>query len=449
MFESILIANRGEIAVRIIRACRELGVRSIAVYSEADANSLHVRLADKAVCIGPPPARDSYLHVPNLIEAAMISGADAIHPGYGFLAENANFAEVTERCNLKFVGPPAHVIEQMGDKAAARRLMAGAGVPIVPGSTDLVKDDTQAVAEAAELGYPVIIKAAAGGGGRGMRICQNETELLKGLAAARTEAEAAFGRGDLYLEKYVTEPRHVEVQLLADAHGTILHLWDRDCSIQTARHQKMLEEAPSTLPTNIRSKLGEAAVKGARAAGYVNAGTMEFLVDNRNNFYFMEMNTRIQVEHPVTEMVTGVDLVKEQIRIAAGEKLKLRQKNIRWTGHAIECRLTAEDPARRFAPSSGTLTDYLPPGGPGVRVDSHLYPGYEVPPFYDSLLAKIIVHAANRDEAIRKMERALSECVLEGIRTTKPFHERILANQFFRRGEVFTNFIQRRMAVDV
>jgi len=447
VFDRVLIANRGEIAVRIIRACRELGVRTIAVYSAADADSLHVRLADKALCIGPPPARDSYLNVPNLIEAAVITGADAIHPGYGFLAENANFAEVVERCKLKWIGPPASAIEQMGDKASARNLMAGAGVPIVPGSRELVKSNEQAASEARELGYPVIIKASAGGGGKGMRACQNESELLKGMAAARAEAEAAFGSGDLYLEKYIAEPRHVEVQLLADAHGNTVHLWDRDCSIQTARHQKMLEEGPSRLPTNTRSKLGEAAVKGARAVGYTNAGTMEFLVDHRNNFYFMEMNTRIQVEHPVTEMITGIDLVKEQIRVAAGEKLSFRQRNIHWTGHAIECRITAEDPGRSFAPSAGKVTNYLPPGGPGVRMDSHLYPGYEVPPFYDSLLAKIVVHGADRDEAIRRMERALSECVLEGVRTTRPFHERILANQFYRRGEVFTNFIQRRMDV--
>jgi len=446
LFKRVLIANRGEIAVRIIRACQELDIETVAVFSEADRDSLHVRLADQAICIGPPPARDSYLNTANIISAAFITGAQAIHPGYGMLAENPSFAEICERVNIKFIGPTSQVIEKMGNKAEARRLMKEAEVPIIPGTEGTISSEREAINFAHEVGYPVIIKAAAGGGGRGMRIAQTDSELVQALNTARSEADAAFGNGDLYIEKYLEEPRHVEVQILADEHGHVVHLGERDCSLQTNRHQKMLEESPCiALSPSLRNRLGETAVRAAKAIGYTNAGTVEFLLGNKNDFYFIEMNTRLQVEHPVTEMVTGIDIVKEQLRIAAGERLGYRQRDVRFTGHAIECRITAEDPKKGFAPSVGKITDYHLPGGIGVRVDSHLYVGYEVPPFYDSLLAKVICHGHNRHEAIKRMERALNEMVIEGVKTTLPFHRRVLANAFFRKGEVYTNFVKRRM----
>lgn len=445
MFRRILIANRGEIAVRVVRACRELDIETVAVYSDADRDSLHVRMADQAVCIGPAAPRDSYLNTANIISAAIITGAEAIHPGYGFLAENPSFAEICERVNIKFIGPSSHVIERMGNKAEARKLMMASEVPTVPGTDGTITNEKDALAAARSFGYPLIIKASAGGGGRGMRIVQNDSELLQGLNTARSEAEAAFGNGDVYIEKYIEEPRHIEIQILADEYGHVVHLGERDCSIQTARHQKLLEESPCVaLAPSLRNRIGEAAIRAAKAVGYTNAGTVEFLLGPRD-FYFMEMNTRIQVEHPVTEMVTGIDLVKEQIRVAAGERLGYRQRDIHLEGHAIECRITAEDPKRRFAPSSGTINQFHQPGGIGVRVDTHLYSGYTVPPYYDSLLAKIICYGNNRHEATKRMERALNETTIDGVKTTLPFHRSILSNAFFRKGEVYTNFIKRRM----
>jgi len=447
MFNKILIANRGEIAVRVIRTCREMGIHTVAVHSVADNEALHVKLADQAVCVGPGPARESYLSIANIVSAAAITGAEAIHPGYGFLAENSSFAEICERVGIKFIGPTVTAIDSMGNKAAAREAMKEAGVPIIPG-TEVLRDEREAITAARKIGYPVIIKASAGGGGKGMRVVHAESELPSQLSTARMEAEAAFGNGEVYMEKYLIEPRHVEVQILADEHGNVIHLGERDCSVQTARHQKMLEESPcAILNESTRKKLGEAAVKGARAVNYHNAGTIEFLVTDKGEFYFMEMNTRIQVEHPVTEMVTGVDLIREQLRVAAGEKLLLRQKDVRLNGHCIECRLTAEDPDRNFAPASGKIARFDPPGGPGIRVDSHIYSGYTVPPYYDSLLVKILAHAPTRDEAIAKMDRALLETRLEGVATTLPFHRRILANEYFRRAEVATDFLARRMNV--
>jgi acetyl-CoA carboxylase biotin carboxylase subunit len=448
MFSKILIANRGEIAVRIIRTCREMGIQTVAVYSQADADSLHVKLADQAVCIGPGAAKESYLNIANIVSAAAITGAEAIHPGYGFLAENSSFAEICERVGIKFIGPSPAVIDAMGNKASARDKMVQAGVPIIPG-TSALKDEREAFDFAAEMGYPVIIKASAGGGGRGMRVVQSEDEMLTQLATAKAEAEAAFANSEVYLEKYLIEPRHIEVQILADEHGEVVHLGERDCSVQTARHQKMLEESPCIfIPSSTREALGETAVRGAKAVGYQNAGTIEFLVSKTGEFFFMEMNTRIQVEHPVTELVSGIDLIKEQLRIAAGEPLGYTQKDIKLEGHAIEVRLTAEDPTRNFAPSSGTIEYFDPPGGLGVRVDSHVRSGYKVPPYYDSLLVKILVHAPTRDQAIAKMERALGETRMQGVPTTLAFHEKILANEYFRRGEIATDFLARRMTND-
>lgn len=445
MFKKILIANRGEIAVRVIRACRELGIATVAVYSEADRDSLHVKMADEAYCIGPAPSSKSYLNKANIIAAAEVSGADAIHPGYGFLAENANFAQICRDCGITFIGPPPEAIEKMGDKAVARETMIKAGVPVVPGTEGAVEDIDEARRIAEEIGYPVMIKAAAGGGGKGMRIAHNSHDLEKALQTARAEAEAAFGNPAVYLEKYVEEPRHIEFQILADHYGNVIYLGERDCSLQR-RNQKLVEEAPSTaLTPELRRKMGEMAVRAAQAVGYTNAGTVEFLLDKHNNFYFIEMNTRIQVEHPVTEMVTGIDLVKEQIRIAAGEPLAWRQEDITINGWSIECRINAEDPARNFMPCPGKIEIYHPPGGPGVRVDSAAYQGYVIPPYYDSMVGKLIVWGRNRDEAIARMERALREFVIEGVKTTIPFHLRIMENAFFRRGEVYTNFIQRRM----
>ncbi|MGQ9497864.1 MAG: acetyl-CoA carboxylase biotin carboxylase subunit [Desulfotomaculales bacterium] len=447
MFDKLLIANRGEIAVRVIRACRELGIKTVAVYSEADRNALHVSMADEAFCIGPPPAAKSYLNITGIISVAEVTGADAIHPGYGFLAENAAFAEVCESCGITFVGPPVTALEVMGAKARARESVAAAEVPVVPGSGGVVTAK-EAVEVAEEIGYPVLIKASAGGGGRGMRIAHHREDLLQALQTAQAEAQAAFGNPDVYIEKYIEEPRHIEVQVLGDRYGKIIHLGERDCSVQR-RNQKLLEEAPSPAVTPaLRQQLGEAAVRAARSVGYYNAGTVEFLLDRNNNFYFIEMNARIQVEHPVTEMVTGLDLVKEQIRIAAGEPLTLNQEDIAINGWAIECRINAEDAWRDFAPCPGRVTAYLPPGGPGVRVDSALYQGYEVTSYYDSLLAKLIVWGKDRREAIARMERALGEFIIEGVATTIPFHQRVVNNAFFRRGEVYTNFVRRRVFVE-
>jgi len=445
MFKKVLIANRGEIAVRIIRACHELGIRTVAVYSEADRNSLHVKLADEAFCIGPPPATESYLNIPNILATAEILGVDAIHPGYGFLAENAQFAEICSDLKIAFIGPGAEVIRRMGDKAQARQAMLKAGVPVIPGSDGAVNGEREILQVAQSIGFPLMLKAAAGGGGRGMRVVHTREDLRAALQVAQREAEAAFGNGQLYIEKYVDEPRHVEVQILADSHGSIIHLGSRDCSVQR-RHQKLLEESP---PPRLREKtlsaLARAATRAAGSIHYTNAGTVEFLVDAQDNIYFMEMNTRIQVEHPVTEMVTGLDLVKEQIRIAAGERLPLGQRDVTFHGHAVECRINAEDPRQDFRPAPGTITTFFPPGGPGVRVDTHAYAGYTIPPHYDSLIAKLVVWGPTREDALVRMRRALTEFEIGGVPTTIPFHLRVLDNAFFRKGEVYTNFVQRRI----
>ncbi len=444
MFNKVLIANRGEIAVRVIRACRDLGIRTAAVYSEADRDALHVRLADEAFCIGPPAARDSYLHIPNIIATAELLGADAIHPGYGFLAENPHFAEICQDCKITFIGPPPEAIHKMGDKAAARQMMRKAGIPVVPGSPGPVRDEAAALAVARTTGYPLLIKAAAGGGGRGMRVVQSPADLRGAFAAAGQEAAAAFGSAELYIEKYLTEPRHIEVQILADGRGNVVAIGERDCSIQR-RHQKLLEESPAVgLSPRLRRALLRAAVRAATVVGYVNAGTVEFLVEGTNHLYFIEMNTRIQVEHPVTEMVTNIDLVKEQIKIAAGERLSL-PREIEAHGHAIECRINAEDPARDFLPSPGQITAFIPPGGPGIRVETHAFTGYTIPPYYDSLIAKVIAWGRDRDEAIARMRRALGEFDIGGIQTTIPFHLQVLDNAFFRKGEVYVNYVQRRI----
>lgn len=444
MFNKILIANRGEIALRIIRACRELGVKSVLVYSQADADSLPVRLADEAVCIGPPPPNKSYLVIERIISVAEICDVDAIHPGYGFLAENAHFAEVCKACNITFIGPSAEQIRGMGDKSVARKTMKKAGVPITPGSDGLIKNEEEAVAFAKKLKFPVIIKASAGGGGRGMRIAHNDASLVQSYHAARSEAENAFGNGDLYMEKFLVNPRHIEFQILADNHGNIIHLGERDCSVQR-RNQKLIEESPSpALTAKLRERMGKAAVRAAKAVGYTNAGTVEFLLAG-GEFYFMEMNTRIQVEHPVTEMVTGVDLVKEQIKIAAGEKLSYQQKDIKSTGHAIECRINAEDPARNFTPNPGALTSYIPSGGIGVRIDSHCFSGYKIQPYYDSMIAKLIVYGANRNDALKRCNRALHEFIIEGVKTTIPFAQSIINNKEFMSGKYNTGFIEKFM----
>jgi len=448
VFKKILIANRGEIAVRIIRTCRELRIPTVAVYSQADRDCLHVRLADEAVCIGPPPNKDSYLNIPNLMQAALNTGADAVHPGYGNLSEVAAFAENCEACSIKFIGPSADTIRRMQDKAAARRTMREAGIPVIPGSDGVVEGEQDAVRTAESLGYPILIKAAMGGGGRGIRVAHNEDDLTRSLRIAQSEAQAAFGRRDVYLEKYVEEPRHVEFQIVADEHGEVVHLGERECSIQTGKHQKLVEESPCVaLGRRLRHQMGETAVRAARAVSYVNAGTVEFMVDREDRFHFLEMNTRIQVEHPVTEMVTGRDLVREQIRISYGHKLGVHQRDVKSNGHAIECRITAEDPANHFLASSGTVRALHLPGGPGIRVDTHLYPGYTVPPFYDALLAKLIAWAPTRAEAIVRAERGLRELQIDGLKTTIPLHLEVLANAYFRRGEIATNFLQRRMGL--
>lgn len=443
MFNKILIANRGEIAVRIIRACREMGIQTVAVYSEIDRNSLHVDLADQAVCIGPARARDSYLNMKNIISATVLSGAEAIHPGFGFLAENSKFAEMCRECKINFIGPSPEVIEAMGNKARARQMMLGAGVPVVPGVDGVLKDFDHARKASQKIGYPVMLKASAGGGGRGIRIVRNPEELKKAYDSAKNEAKAAFNDDSLYLEKYLEEPRHIEIQILADHHGNVLHLGERDCSIQR-RNQKVIEEAPSTFLTpELRKKMGEVAVRAAKTVGYQNAGTVEFLVDKNGDFYFMEMNTRIQVEHPVTEMVTGIDIVQEQLKIAFGEKLKISQDDVRIKGHALECRINAENPSLGFRPSPGLASIILWPGGSGVRLDSALYNGYKIPPTYDSMIAKLIVYGQDRTEAIHKMRRALDEMIIEGIDTNIEFLFKILEHEKFINGEIDTSFIAR------
>jgi acetyl-CoA carboxylase, biotin carboxylase subunit len=445
MFKKILIANRGEIALRVICACRELGIRTVAVYSEADENSLHVRFADEDVCIGPARSADSYLSVPAIISAAEITGADAIHPGYGFLSESAYLAEVCEACHIKFIGPSPNVIRLLGDKARARRAMKKAGVPVLPGSDGPVESEERAVRIAKDLGYPIIVKAVAGGGGRGMRVIRAAGELGKALKTAQREAEAAFGVGDVYLEKYVEHPRHVEFQVLGDHHGAVVHLGERECSIQR-RHQKLLEEAPSVAVTEkMRRKLGSTVVDAARAVQYTNAGTFEFLLDDKQNFYFLEVNTRVQVEHPVTEFITGVDIVKEQIRIAAGERLSFKQGDVTFNGHSIECRINAEDPDT-FAPSPGVIHAFSVPGGPGVRVDTFAHSECTVSPYYDSMIAKIIVHGRDRQEAIARMRRTLEMTVIDGIKTSIPLHLKILADPDFVAGRLSTSFMERYVA---
>ncbi len=442
MFSKILIANRGEIALRIIRACKDMNIRTVAVYSEADRNSLHVRFADEAVCIGQAKSSLSYLNIPAIISAAEITDVEAIHPGYGFLAENPHFAEICESCHITFIGPTADNMRMMGDKMAARASMLKAGLPIVSGSTGAIKTKEEAIKIAKKIGYPVIIKAAAGGGGKGMRISHNDISLASNLIVAQQEAEANFGNPEVYIEKYIEKPRHIEIQLLGDKYGHIVYLGERDCSIQR-RHQKLLEESPSpALDVKLRKKIGELAAKGAKSVNYVNAGTMEFLLDSKNNFYFMEMNTRIQVEHPVTEMVTGIDLIKEQIRIASGEKIKFQQDQIQVRGAAIECRINAEDPDNNFMPSPGKIESLALPGGPGVRLDTHIYQGYEIPPFYDSLIAKVITFGKTREEAIKIMRRALSEFYIFPIKTTIPFHLALLENPLFLKGDISTHFAE-------
>jgi acetyl-CoA carboxylase biotin carboxylase subunit len=441
MIQKILIANRGEIALRIVRACRELGIKTLAVYSEADVQSLHVQLADEAICIGGAKSSDSYMRADRIISAAEIADVDAIHPGYGFLSENSKFAEQCESCNIRFIGPKSQTIKIMGDKAVARQTVAKAGVPTVPGSDGPIDSESEAIKVARKIGYPIIIKAVAGGGGRGMRIAHNDVSFAKEYHTARAEAEKTFNNASVYIEKYIQNPRHIEFQILADAHGNVVHLGERDCSVQR-RHQKLIEESPSPfLKPDLRKKMGKAAVRAAAAAGYENAGTIEFIVDSQGDFFFIEMNTRIQVEHPVTEEITGIDLVKEQIRIASGEKLNFDQKDVEFRGHAIECRINAEDPARSFTPSPGTIGLYYAPGGHGVRVDSHAYSGYTIPPYYDSLIGKLIAHGDNRKMALERMYSALSEYLIRGIKTTIPLHKAILSDPVFIAGKATTAYL--------
>lgn len=444
MFRRILVANRGEIALRVVRAAHELGVEAVVVFSEADRDSLPVLLADEAVCIGPPPARDSYLNTRNLLSAALMTGCEAIHPGYGFLAENADFVEKCNAHGLVFIGPGPEAMRALGDKASARKVAREVDCPTVPGS-DEVEGTEEALRVAEKIGYPVFLKASAGGGGRGMRLAHSPQDLERGLISAQEEARSAFGNPAIYLEKYLEEIRHVEIQLLGDGQGNVIHLGERDCSIQR-RHQKLLEEAPSRISEDTRRAMGEAAARVAASVNYAGAGTVEFFLDREGSFYFGEMNTRIQVEHPVTEEVTGLDLVQAQIQIAAGEGLPLAQDQVRLRGHAIECRINSEDPDHDFRPSAGVIENVHFPGGPGVRVDSHVYSGYRMPPNYDSLIAKVIAWAPTREQAIARMRRALTEMVVEGVRTTIPFHLRVLENAFYRRGAVYTNFVARRMS---
>ena len=443
MFSKILIANRGEIAVRIIRACRELGIRTVAIYSEADRQSLHVRLADEAVCVGGPRPEQSYLNIPAIISAAEITDVDAIHPGYGFLSENAHFAEICESCNVAFIGPSAQAIRLLGDKIAAKDVMRKAGIPIIQGSLTAVQNKDDALKTARRIKYPVIIKAAAGGGGRGMRVCHNDVRLISALMVCQAEAQASFNNGDVFVEKYIEEPRHIEFQVLADKYGQTIHLGERDCTVQH-RHQKLIEESPSpVVDAKLRRKMGDLAVRAAKAAGYTTTGTVEFLLDKDSNFYFIEMNTRIQVEHPVTEMVTGLDLIKQQIRVAAGERLGMKQDDVTISGWAIEARINAADPSNGFSPSPGRIQSFHAPGGPGIRVDTHCFAGYDVPPYYDSLLAKLIVRGANRHEAIRIMQRALDEFLIEPLRTTIPLHKQIFSDPIFTRGQFSTRYLER------
>ncbi|MBQ4078640.1 acetyl-CoA carboxylase biotin carboxylase subunit [bacterium] len=440
MFKKVLIANRGEVAVRIIRACRELGIPTVAVYSEADANSLHVSLATEAYCIGPNESAKSYLNIPAIISAALISGADAIHPGYGFMSERADFAEICAKHNIKFIGPSPESMQLMGDKATARKTMMSKNVPITPG-TGIITDVEEAKKQAEKFGYPVIVKATAGGGGKGMRVANNAEELEQNITLCRQEAEKFFGNPDVYMEKFLVNPRHIEVQIIADKFGNVIHLGERDCSIQR-RHQKLVEEAPSpAVSTDIRKKLGEAAVRAAKAANYEGVGTIEFLLDKDKNFYFMEMNTRLQVEHGITEMISNIDIVREQINIAAGNKLSVRQDDVKLYGHAIECRINAEDPDRNFLPAPGEINGYITPGGFGVRVDSHVYSGYKIPPYYDSLISKVMTWAPTREEARRRMYRALKEYVITGVKTTLPFYQELIEDEVFIGGNFDTGFM--------
>ena len=444
-FDKILIANRGEIALRILRTCEEMGIATVAVHSTVDRDALHVQLADEAVCIGEAPSSKSYLNIPSIIAAALTRNATAIHPGYGFLAENARFAEICADHEIVFIGPSPEAIRAMGDKSTAKETMIKAGVPTIPGSDGLLKNEKEAAAVARSIGYPVMIKATAGGGGRGMRLVREENDLVKLFLAAQGEADAAFGNPGLYLEKFIERPRHIEFQILADSYGNVIHLGERDCSIQR-RHQKLLEEAPSpALTPELRETMGTAAVMAAKSINYVGAGTVEFLLSQTGEFYFMEMNTRIQVEHPVTEMIAGLDLIAEQIQVAQGEKLQLTQEQVKLQGHAIECRINAEDPDRDFRPAPGRISGYLPPGGPGVRMDSHVYTDYQIPPYYDSLIGKLIVWGPDRPTAIKRMKRALRECALTGLPTTIGFHQKILETPEFLQGEVYTNFVEQVM----
>ena len=443
MIKKVLIANRGEIAVRIIRACREMGIETVAVYSQADREALHTKLADEAVCIGPAPSSESYLSMDRIISAIIVTGADAIHPGFGFLSENAKFAELCEKCNITFIGPDSKVIARLGNKQEARNTMAAAGVPVIPGSKEPIYDEKEGARIADEVGYPVIVKAALGGGGKGMRVANTPEEFQQSFNTAQKETQMAFGDNTMYIEHFIQHPRHIEFQILADGYGNVIHLGERDCSIQR-NHQKMIEESPSVaLSEELRRKMGDAAVKAAKAAGYVNAGTIEFLLEKNGNFYFMEMNTRIQVEHPVTEWVTGIDLIKEQIRIASGKKLSYAQEDVHLSGHAIECRINAENPEKGFRPSPGTITDMYLPGGKGIRIDAAIYSGYTIPPYYDSMVAKLIVWAKNRNEAIRKMQSALGEIIIEGIDTNVDYQYEILNHPDYLSGDIDIEFIEK------
>lgn len=443
MLKKILIANRGEIAVRIIRACKELGIETVAIYSEADTDALHVQLADEAYCIGPANSKESYLNFTPIMSVATLTGVDAIHPGYGFLAENADFAELCSKCNIRFIGPSVYAIEKMGTKDVARKTMEEAGVPIVPGSEGIIKSDEEALTIAHEIEYPIIVKATAGGGGKGIRVVREESELLNAIRLTEQEAEKAFGNPGVYLEKFIEDFSHVEIQVLADNHGNVIHLGERDCTVQR-RLQKLIEETPSpAINSEIREQMGDAAVKAAEAVDYSGAGTIEFILDKTTKqFYFMEMNTRIQVEHPVTEMVTGIDLIKEQIKVASNQVLKIKQEDVQFNGWSIECRINAEDPFRNFLPTPGEVEFYLPPGGLGVRIDSAVYPGYKIPPYYDSMIAKLIVHGSSREEAIARMKRALDEFIIEGVSTTIPFHQKVMEHPVFLSGDFNTNFLE-------
>ncbi|MER3413115.1 MAG: acetyl-CoA carboxylase biotin carboxylase subunit [Armatimonadota bacterium] len=447
MFEKVLIANRGEIACRIIRACKDMGIRTVAIYSEADRESLHVKQADEAICVGPPPNDQSYLDMPNVLMAAVISGADAVHPGYGYFSERENFADALQAIGVKFIGPPVDAIAQMGDKARAREAALRAGCPVVPGSDGVVKTEAEALEVAGAIGYPVLIKAAAGGGGRGIRKATDADSLIQQMKTAQQEAEASFGSGAVYIEKLIENPRHVEVQVIADVYGNCVHLGERECSVQNLRHQKMVEEAPFALmDPGKRHEMGTAAVRIAREVGYVNAGTIEFLMDSGGNFYFIEMNTRLQVEHPVTEQVTGIDIVKTMIQIAAGHELPFSQEDISWSGHSIEARITAEDPDRNFAPSCGKIEEWQPPRGEHIRIESHLYKGFEISPYYDPMVAKLIVTAADRPAAVERMQRALDEFRIEGISTNIPFLKQLVRTDAYVRGEVHTQTVAEIMS---